>query len=48
VKVLKDIDVLLKEFTKKYYVGTILDKKSILFGKYKNVADEVMKMIKEK
>ena len=48
VEVLKDIDVLLKEFAKKYYVDTILDKKSVLFGKYKNVTDEVIKMIKEK
>lgn len=47
-EVLKDIETLLKEFARKYHVDTILDKKSVLFGKYKNVTDEVVKTLKEK
>jgi Skp family chaperone for outer membrane proteins len=47
-EVLKDIETLLKEFAKKYHVDTILDKKSVLFGKYKNITDEIVKEIKEK
>jgi Skp family chaperone for outer membrane proteins len=47
-EILKDIETLLKNFAKKYYVDTILDKKSVLFGKYKNITDEIVKDIKEK
>ncbi|MDR1522919.1 MAG: OmpH family outer membrane protein [Endomicrobium sp.] len=47
-EVLKDIETLLKEFAKKYHVDTILDKKSVLFGKYKNITDEIVKDIKGK
>ncbi|MDR1417869.1 MAG: OmpH family outer membrane protein [Endomicrobium sp.] len=47
-EILKDIEALLKIFAKEHYVDTILDKKSILFGKYKNVTDEIVKILKEK
>jgi Skp family chaperone for outer membrane proteins len=47
-EILKDIEALLKDFAKEHYVDTILDKKSVLFGKYKNVTDEIVKILKGK
>lgn len=46
-EVLKDVETLLKKFAKDRYVDVILDKKSILVGKYENITDEVVKTLKE-
>ncbi|MDR0724257.1 MAG: OmpH family outer membrane protein [Endomicrobium sp.] len=47
-EILKDIETLLKNFAKEHYIDTILDKKNVLLGKYKNVTDKVLKTLKEK
>ncbi|MDR3256286.1 MAG: OmpH family outer membrane protein [Endomicrobium sp.] len=46
--VLKNIELLLKEVSKKQNVDVVLDKQSVLTGKGKDVTDEIIKMAKDR